>query len=162
MIKPWIDPVTVEKFQILGSNYLPTLLEYIDDEYIPSEFGGSYRNFPWQYPANNADFLADLPPTEDAPIVSADPVVPRLVKPRQYPSLRTPKPTINDMNLPLLYFRMDKVEDLGSHHGYRMLIRYKDLKSWKVSWLLLCASSFCFGDVFVLNDVSIAGNSSIF
>lgn len=39
MIKPWIDPVTAEKFKILGSDYLPALREIIDNESIPAELG---------------------------------------------------------------------------------------------------------------------------
>ena len=146
MIKPWIDPVTVEKFQILGSNYLPTLREYIDDEYIPSEYGGGCQDFPWQWPLNNEDFLASISYTaggnastgsasgSDGSSVgsSGESVTDNAPTPPLSPSLRTPLPTLSSVNLPLLYFRMHKVEDLGSYHGYRMMVRYTDLQSWQV------------------------------
>jgi hypothetical protein len=50
VIKHWIDPVTAEKFHILGSNYLDTLRDYIDDDQIPPELGGSCPNFTWKWP----------------------------------------------------------------------------------------------------------------
>lgn len=49
MIKPFIDPVTAEKFIILGSDYLGTLREYIDDSQIPEDLGGSFKMI-WQWP----------------------------------------------------------------------------------------------------------------
>lgn len=51
LIKPWIDPVTSDKIQILGSDYLPTLREAIDDSQIPPELGGSAEGFYWTAPA---------------------------------------------------------------------------------------------------------------
>ena len=58
-IKPWLDPVTVAKIAILGSNYQSSLLEQIPAENLPSQFGGTCRcaggcelsdDGPWQYP----------------------------------------------------------------------------------------------------------------
>ena len=43
MIKPWLDPVTKAKFHVLGSNFLPKLLEYIDEDQIPSSLGGKCK-----------------------------------------------------------------------------------------------------------------------
>lgn len=52
MIKPWLDPVTAAKIVIVGSDYLPTLLEYIDISQIPEEYGGKRTDFGWNYPEN--------------------------------------------------------------------------------------------------------------
>lgn len=41
VIKPWLDPVTVAKISILGSNYQETLLQQIPAENLPKEFGGT-------------------------------------------------------------------------------------------------------------------------
>ncbi len=41
MIKPWLDPVTKDKFHVLGSNYQSTLLEYIDADMLPRLLGGT-------------------------------------------------------------------------------------------------------------------------
>lgn len=41
ILKPWLDPVTREKFHVLGSDYLPTLLRYVDIDQIPNEYGGT-------------------------------------------------------------------------------------------------------------------------
>jgi hypothetical protein len=51
LIKPWIDPVTSDKIQILGSDFLPTLREHIEDSQIPPELGGSAEGFYWTAPA---------------------------------------------------------------------------------------------------------------
>lgn len=40
IIKPWLDPVTVAKIDILGSGYKETLLKQIPAENLPKEFGG--------------------------------------------------------------------------------------------------------------------------
>lgn len=40
VIKPWLDPVTVEKIDILGSGYKETLLKQVPAENLPKEFGG--------------------------------------------------------------------------------------------------------------------------
>ena len=50
IVRPWIDPVTREKFQILGSDYIDTLHKYIDDSQIPVELGGSHAGFKWSWP----------------------------------------------------------------------------------------------------------------
>lgn len=50
MVKPWIDPVTREKMQILGTDFLQTLLQYIDLSQIPPEMGGQYEGFVWSWP----------------------------------------------------------------------------------------------------------------
>ena len=47
MIRPWIDPVTVEKFHILGSAYQEELLRYIDADQVPVEYGGTSA---WKMP----------------------------------------------------------------------------------------------------------------
>jgi hypothetical protein len=52
VIKPFIDKNTVEKFKILGSDYLPTLEEYIDRSNIPADFGGDMTDFSWTWPEN--------------------------------------------------------------------------------------------------------------
>jgi plastocyanin len=41
MIKPLLDPSTRKKVHILGSNYHDTLLEAIDEENLPAEYGGT-------------------------------------------------------------------------------------------------------------------------
>ncbi len=50
--KPFIDPVTVDKIKIIGSNYKETLLKFIDIDQIPVELGGTRQNFGWNYPVN--------------------------------------------------------------------------------------------------------------
>lgn len=40
VIKPWLDPATVAKINILGSGYQETLLKQIPAENLPNEFGG--------------------------------------------------------------------------------------------------------------------------
>lgn len=54
MIKPWIDPVTVAKFKILGSNYQSELKAHIAEDQIPVEYGGTWEDFGWTYPKNIA------------------------------------------------------------------------------------------------------------
>ena len=41
LVKPWLDPVTVNKIQILGSDYKKTLLEQIPPENLPQFLGGT-------------------------------------------------------------------------------------------------------------------------
>lgn len=41
IISHWIDPVTREKFHILGSDYQSTLKEFIPEDQIPVEHGGT-------------------------------------------------------------------------------------------------------------------------
>lgn len=68
LIKPWIDPVTVEKFKILGSNYQDVLKEQIADDQIPVEYGGTWEDFGWTFPDNisEADRLKEPVITDDA------------------------------------------------------------------------------------------------
>ena len=40
MVKSFLDPVTVQKIHILGSNYLSELLDQVPKENLPREFGG--------------------------------------------------------------------------------------------------------------------------
>jgi len=40
LIKNWLDPVTKQKVEVLGSNYSNRLLEMIDADSLPVEFGG--------------------------------------------------------------------------------------------------------------------------
>lgn len=56
IIKPWIDPVTVAKFKILGSNYKEALKETIAVDQIPVEYGGTCENFCWSFPENIAQY----------------------------------------------------------------------------------------------------------
>lgn len=44
IVKRFMDDGTVEKFQILGSNYLPTLLKFVDASAIPAAMGGTLRD----------------------------------------------------------------------------------------------------------------------
>ena len=46
----WIDPVTSEKMRILGTDFLETLREEIDEDNIPVEFGGGKEDFRWGWP----------------------------------------------------------------------------------------------------------------
>jgi hypothetical protein len=50
LVKPWIDPITREKMQILGTDYLSVLLKYIDLDQIPMELGGQCEEFHWHWP----------------------------------------------------------------------------------------------------------------
>jgi hypothetical protein len=43
LIRPLLDEVTVNKINILGSNYKEKLLESIDTESLPANLGGSCR-----------------------------------------------------------------------------------------------------------------------
>ena len=43
MIKRWLDPVTVNKISILGSNYQSALLAQVPGENLPVQFGGTCR-----------------------------------------------------------------------------------------------------------------------
>lgn len=52
LIKPFVDPVTVKKFLLLGADYIDTLRQYIIDDQIPPDFGGSAENFSWEDPSN--------------------------------------------------------------------------------------------------------------
>ena len=52
IIKPFVDPVTVDKFKILGSDFEETLFEFIDPSVVPKELGGSNESFQWEFPGN--------------------------------------------------------------------------------------------------------------
>lgn len=41
LIRPWLDPVTRDKFSVMGSNYREKLLELVDAESLPQEYGGT-------------------------------------------------------------------------------------------------------------------------
>jgi len=41
VIKGWLDPITVQKIHVLGSNYKQELLNQIPAENLPKEFGGT-------------------------------------------------------------------------------------------------------------------------
>lgn len=49
LVSNFIDPVTALKIQIIGADYLPKLLEYIDVSHIPVENGGTCE-LPWSGP----------------------------------------------------------------------------------------------------------------
>jgi hypothetical protein len=50
VIRPFLDPVTAEKFQIVGADYLPHLRKYISNDNIPSIYGGNLKAFKWGHP----------------------------------------------------------------------------------------------------------------
>lgn len=50
LIKPFIDTDTALKISILGSDYMPQLLEFVDEDNIPVEMGGRCDNVPWSGP----------------------------------------------------------------------------------------------------------------
>lgn len=41
LIKPWLDPVTRDKFTVLGGSYQAALLKHIDPASLPVEYGGT-------------------------------------------------------------------------------------------------------------------------
>lgn len=41
MIRGWLDPVTAAKIHVLGSDFAPALLEHIDPDQLPREYGGT-------------------------------------------------------------------------------------------------------------------------
>lgn len=43
MVRPWLDPVTAAKFHVLGSKFQKQLLEVIDADQLPVEYGGTCR-----------------------------------------------------------------------------------------------------------------------
>jgi hypothetical protein len=47
-VKPWLDPVTQRKMFIIrkGPETATTLLEYIDSDQLPSEYGGTCHTCP--------------------------------------------------------------------------------------------------------------------
>jgi hypothetical protein len=50
LISPFLDPVTAKKVQIIGTDFLPTLREQIDDSMIPQTMGGSCESIEWNWP----------------------------------------------------------------------------------------------------------------
>jgi hypothetical protein len=47
MFRPFIDARTRDKIVILGADYKPVLLEYMDESQIPLKYGGSDSNILW-------------------------------------------------------------------------------------------------------------------
>lgn len=41
IVKPWLDPATKAKIHVLGSDFKAKLLQHIDAEQLPAEYGGS-------------------------------------------------------------------------------------------------------------------------
>lgn len=54
MIKPVLSERTVNKIEIMGSDYLPTLLEVIDIEQLPVQLGGKCTECKGQVTSMNA------------------------------------------------------------------------------------------------------------
>ena len=52
IVKPWFDPVSLEKVQILGDDYYQVLTKYISEDMIPVEYGGKRTDFSWTHPTN--------------------------------------------------------------------------------------------------------------
>lgn len=50
MIRPWLDPITANKIQIVGSDFMSVLREHIDDSQIPPLYGGTGQDFTWTWP----------------------------------------------------------------------------------------------------------------
>ena len=61
IIKNWVDPKTVSKFVVLGTDYTETLLKYIDASELPEEYGGKCK---LKLPKVNFDLIPNLRPTE--------------------------------------------------------------------------------------------------
>lgn len=53
VVRRWIHPVTAAKIQMIGSKYEEKLKEFINEDQIPVEYGGTKENFPWTWPANH-------------------------------------------------------------------------------------------------------------
>jgi hypothetical protein len=54
VIRPLLDPVTRDKFVLLGSNYAEQLQHYIGADSIPVEFGGELKvAWSWPYPESS-------------------------------------------------------------------------------------------------------------
>mgnify|MGYP003386247963 CR=1 FL=1 len=84
VIRPLLDPVTREKFVLLGSNYSTALQDYIEPDNTPTEYGGKLDVvWQWPYPEpshctprhiqqynTHRDRIEGLP--EKAPVVSVD------------------------------------------------------------------------------------------
>ncbi len=50
VIKPWVDARTAARVVILGHDFLPQLLEYVDESQVPAEFGGMGGPVQWGGP----------------------------------------------------------------------------------------------------------------
>ena len=50
MIRPWLDPITANKIQIIGSNFHEILRQEINEDQIPPLYGGTGKDFTWQWP----------------------------------------------------------------------------------------------------------------
>jgi hypothetical protein len=61
IIRKWIEAKTAAKFHVLGSDYLPTLLQYIDIHELPVEYGGTNT---LSLPTVNFDLVPKERPTE--------------------------------------------------------------------------------------------------
>lgn len=58
-VTPWLSKETISKINILGDDYQATLLEYIDDENLPSFLGGKCecdQDQPWACSKNDENF----------------------------------------------------------------------------------------------------------
>jgi hypothetical protein len=54
MIKPWLDPNTVNKIRVFGYNdYQEELKKVIDEDQIPKEYGGKAN---WKVPGRPSDW----------------------------------------------------------------------------------------------------------
>ncbi len=58
IFKPLVGADTINKIQILGSNYRDALRAVIADDQLPVEYGGLNEAFPWRYPENNVGYNA--------------------------------------------------------------------------------------------------------
>lgn len=47
LVKPFIHPVTMAKFMFLGNSYTKELLEIINADNLPIEYGGTAPNIDW-------------------------------------------------------------------------------------------------------------------
>ena len=81
LIKPWIDPITREKFIFLGEDYLETLKKYINESNIPILYGGTDDTVPWCGPwaeksgCSDEQILAYLN-SKNSKLFSNEPVLP--------------------------------------------------------------------------------------
>ena len=61
MVRPWLDPVTKEKFFVLGGSYQSALLEKIDPDQLPVEYGGTCQCEGGCLPAARPELLEGVP-----------------------------------------------------------------------------------------------------
>jgi CRAL/TRIO domain len=57
IIRPWIDPDTAAKFNIIGPDFLPALLEEIDISQIPVDLGGTLES-EWTGPWDDSSYCS--------------------------------------------------------------------------------------------------------